>query len=464
MSTLKPSFVPVQDEEDPAEVARRLALPKTTHLTPDEAFQYAQRLHRDGRLDGAHTLYQRLLEADPGQVDVMALLGVVEHQLGRSESGLAHLRRAVEACPDRAGFHLNLGNVLLGTERFDEALGAYRRAAELEPSSPDVSNNMGAAYRALDCPDEARAAYRHAIALDPKNARAWNNLGLLHDAQGDLEQATHAYLTAIDLLPGQGMSAYLLGMTFYKAKRIDKATEVFRQWMVRDPGNPVPSHLFAACSGQNVPDRAPDNYIEAEFDTFAASFERVLNDRLHYRAPQLCADLLAETLGPAAGSLDMLDAGCGTGLCGPLVAPWARQLVGVDLSGGMLAKARSKGVYAELVKAELGDYLRRAPACWDAIICADTLCYFGALHEVMRAAAQALRPGGVMVYTVEALPDDQASLAVIQPNGRYSHGRAHLDQVSEAAGLIVKVARRDVLRDEAGAEVQGWLMAVQRPA
>ena len=38
----------------------------------------------------------------------------------------------------------------------------------------------------------------------------------------------------------------------------------------------------------------------------------------------------------------MLDAGCGTGLCGPLIAPHARRLVGVDLSGQMLAHARER--------------------------------------------------------------------------------------------------------------------------
>ena len=44
----------------------------------------------------------------------------------------------------------------------------------------------------------------------------------------------------------------------------------------------------------------------------------------------------------------ILDAGCGTGLCGPLVAPHAQRLTGVDLSAGMLAQASEKGVYDEL--------------------------------------------------------------------------------------------------------------------
>ncbi|NIR58985.1 MAG: methyltransferase domain-containing protein, partial [Gammaproteobacteria bacterium] len=50
---------------------------------------------------------------------------------------------------------------------------------------------------------------------------------------------------------------------------------------------------------------------------------------------------------------DILDAGCGTGLCGPLLAPHARTLVGVDLSGGMIAKAEELAVYDELEVAEL---------------------------------------------------------------------------------------------------------------
>ena len=48
--------------------------------------------------------------------------------------------------------------------------------------------------------------------------------------------------------------------------------------------------------------------------------------------------------------LDVLDAGCGTGLCGPLLAPYARRLIGVDLSEGMLALAKEKHVYDALIK------------------------------------------------------------------------------------------------------------------
>lgn len=437
--------------------------PPQAELTIDQAQAMAVRLHRDGRLEAARSLYQRILMAHPGHVEAAGMLGVVEHQLGNSELGLGLLRQVALASPDQPGAHLNLGNVLVQTDRFDEALQAFLRAAELDPGSADVHNNIGALYRAQGRFADAQTAYHQAIRLDPASGRAWNNLGLLHEAHGDLERATHAFLTAIDLMPEVGMSAHLLGRSYCKLGKLDQAAEVFAQWAAREPDNPVPVHLYAACTGQEVPRRASDQYVEAEFDDFAASFERVLNDRLRYRAPQLCADLLRSVLGPPTGTLELLDAGCGTGLCGPRVAPWARRLVGVDLSGGMLGRARSKGVYTELTKGELTTFLSSGPQAWDAIICADTLCYFGDLAEVMQAAASSLRPGGVLVFTVEALADDASDQASIQHSGRYAHGRAHLDRVTASAGLALRDARREVLREESGDEVPGWLMAVQRP-
>ena len=80
------------------------------------------------------------------------------------------------------------------------------------------------------------------------------------------------------------------------------------------------------------------------------------------------------------------------------------------------------------------------------------------------ASASALRPGAVLVFTVEALADDDPAPYTILPNGRYAHGRTYLDRTIADAGLSTLRARRDVLRNEAGAPVNGWLMAVARPA
>ena len=155
----------------------------------------------------------------------------------------------------------------------------------------------------------------------------------------------------------------------------------------------------------------------------------------------------------------MLDAGCGTGLCGPLVAPYARSLVGVDLSGHMIAHAKERKVYDSLVKGELTTFLKEVSAKYDLIISADTLVYFGPLEDVIEAAAGALRRGGRLVFTVEELrgvAGDHPGYT-ISPHGRYSHARAYVERVLAANDLDAEIACAE-LRLEAGTPVAGLVV------
>jgi predicted TPR repeat methyltransferase len=154
----------------------------------------------------------------------------------------------------------------------------------------------------------------------------------------------------------------------------------------------------------------------------------------------------------------VLDAGCGTGLCGPLIAPYARRLTGVDLSDGMLVHAKEKNVYDELTKSELTEYLRVNRDAFDLIVSADTLVYFGDLDAVVAAAAGALRPNGLFVFTLEhaagANPDAGYRLEL---HGRYSHRRAYVGRLLVGAGLQPEIAEAD-LRMESGAPVAGLVV------
>jgi hypothetical protein len=65
----------------------------------------------------------------------------------------------------------------------------------------------------------------------------------------------------------------------------------------------------------NVTKRASDRYVENTFDRFAGEFDATLSRR-NYRAPQMVMGAAAVLLGESKGDLDVLDAGCGTGLVG----------------------------------------------------------------------------------------------------------------------------------------------------
>jgi predicted TPR repeat methyltransferase len=212
-----------------------------------------------------------------------------------------------------------------------------------------------------------------------------------------------------------------------------------------------------------VPARASNAFVEATFDSFASSFDAKLS-KLLYRAPALVAAMLEEPGVEPTRSLDVLDAGCGTGLCGPLVAPYARRLVGVDLSAKMIAHAQERKVYDSLVKGELTTYLLSVPAAYDVIVSADTLVYFGPLEDVVAAAAGALRTGGRLVFTVEELTGAASGPGyTISPHGRYSHTRDYVERVLAAVDLQAEIVGAE-LRLEAGTPVAGLVVKATKPS
>jgi predicted TPR repeat methyltransferase len=389
--------------------------------------------------------------------------GVLAHQQARSEQAVALIERSLELEPDRADWHSNLGIVLQDRLKLDDAIAAYQRAIALDPDHANAHNNLGVVMRAKGQEVEAEAAYRAAIRIDPEHSDAYHNLGVLLNGQKRSHEAALCFSKVITLQPRDPEARRLLAIAYYTLGEVDKAVGVFEEWLEEEPDSPIARHMLAACSGRDVPSRASDAFVEETFDSFAATFDSKLA-QLSYRAPELVAQMLAESEAEASKSLDVVDAGCGTGLCGPLIAPYARRLVGVDLSGPMLAQARARNVYDELVKGELTAYLGDFTGAFDAIVSADTLVYFGQLEDVAEASANALRPGGRLIFTVEELVGDASADAgyAISPTGRYRHTRRYLERVLADADLGSEIVPAE-LRLEAGDPVAGFVVRGTKP-
>ncbi|MDS4020473.1 MAG: tetratricopeptide repeat protein [Candidatus Competibacter sp.] len=428
-----------------------------------EALAQAIQLHRRGQLDEAEALYRRELQRNPQQVDALHFLGVLTSQRGRHPEAADLIRRALALSPQYADAWNNLGNVLAALDRWDEAATAYQRAVELAPGNPSVHCNLGVMLLRSDRFAEATAALRQAIVLMPGLVEAHFNLGKALVARQQYEAAVAAFRETIRLQPTHAMAYKSLGILLYKLNCNDEAAALFRDWLVRDPANPVARHMLAAHSGRDVPGRAADSYVQQLFDGMADGFDEHLH-RLEYRAPELVASTVAATMDRPDGSLSVLDAGCGTGLCGPSLRPYARRLVGVDLSPRMIERARTRGDYDELVVAELTAFLADRPAAYDLIVSADTLVYFGQLEPVLTAAATALRPGGWLAFTVERLEDtDAADDFSLDPSGRYRHSDACLRRVLAQVEMEMETLETVTLRLEGGEPVVGFLVAARKP-
>ncbi|EGV30356.1 Methyltransferase type 12 [Thiorhodococcus drewsii AZ1] len=430
-------------------------------LSIQDAVSFASNLHRNGHLKDARTLYSRVLELEPEHPDALHFMGVLEHQQGRNEAALRLMRRSVELVPQHAGFHTNLGNLLFDGARFEEAEREYREALSLSPERPEVLNNLGVLCKGQNRLDEAEQHFLQAIDLSPDFIDARNNLSRLYVRMGRTEDSIAQAMEAMKRDPGNASTREVLAYAYARAGQLDDAIGIYRDWLEDEPDNPKALHHLAACTGQDVPERASDAYIQSVFDSFSHSFDAKLAV-LEYQAPKLIVDKTVAYLGlePAA-RLDILDAGCGTGLCGPLLAPYAKRLTGVDLSQGMLVKARERTLYDALHHAELTDFIRRRPAEFDLIVSADTLVYFGEIGPVLEAASSSLRPGGHLGFSVEALEGTSDDYR-LQPNGRYAHSKTYLERTLLERGFDLRAMDRETLRLEGGTQVMGWVVIAQR--
>jgi predicted TPR repeat methyltransferase len=417
--------------------------------------------HRSGKLEKAEKLYRRALATDPEHVDALHFLGVLLHQRGRTEQGISLLEGALRRAPDCADARNNLGNILMEAGRLEEAVECYRAVLERRPDTAPTLNNLGAALRQLGRTRQAVEVYERAVELSPEVPEVWANYGNALTSERRLEEALAAYRRSIDLSPGRNPAYASLGRLLHRLGRSEEAAEVYRSWLVIEPQHPIARHLLAASGGGTAPMRASDEYVRQLFDDFAGSFDAKL-EGLRYEGPELVASAIRD-VGGGDEVADILDAGCGTGLCGPHLRPLARRLVGVDLSPAMIEKARAREVYDQLIVAELTDFLSRSKQAFDLIASADTVVYFGDLEQLMNAAARCVRPGGCLVFTVEKAASRVESGFELEPHGRYSHTREYVEATLRTAGLSVESITERALRLEEGKKVAGLVVSARRP-
>lgn len=353
------------------------------------------------------------------------------------------------------------GRTALARNALAEAVPLLARAASDDAAGTvfgAANHYLGKALRRMDQPAAALRALQQAVKAGNGTADTFNEMALALDQLGAGKAAVDAWRVAIRLNPHTaGLYLNLGNAQLAQGDRAGAAT-TFAEGQQACPGDPVIAHMHVASAGGPAPARADDAYVAATFDDFAATFDARLA-QLDYRAPALCQAALRAAGLEANARLDVLDAGCGTGLCAPLLKPYAARLDGVDLSAAMLARAAFRG-YDTLHRGEIGAYLKEHPQSWDVIVAADVFSYFGALDEVLADAAHGLRHGGVLVATVERGTDgDSVRLGA---DGRYSHDEAHVRAAATRAGFVLRDMTTATLRRQHGQPVAGLVFTLSK--
>jgi protein O-GlcNAc transferase len=103
-----------------------------------------------GQLDEAARIYKKILRAEPGNADVLILLGMVRDRQFHHTEAIEHYDKAIRFKPDSPQAHYNRGLAFTKLGRYPEAAPSFGRAVELRPELPEALGEYARALR-MNC-------------------------------------------------------------------------------------------------------------------------------------------------------------------------------------------------------------------------------------------------------------------------------------------------------------------------
>lgn len=364
------------------------------------AFLQGTAAFAEQRFDDAAQAFAHALALAPGRPSVMLNLGVTRLHQGQPAAALPLLEAATAALPDASDAWGALALAHHQLARWADSARSHARALVLGADSAALRLRLAESLSRQGLGGAAVEHYEKALEADDTLVEAWSALGDVLRESGQLDRAAHCYQRALDLGADPALHHYYLAALRPQAPLVE----------------------------------APRTYVQALFDGYAHDFEDHLVGQLGYQGHRL----LIEQLPPdcSAFAARVLDLGCGTGLCGPLLRTRAGHLTGVDLSPAMVDKARARGLYNDLHVQDIHDHLGDGGAPYDLIVAADVFIYVGPLERAFALASLRLQPGGWLAFTVE----DAAEGPGVQllPSLRYAHREDYLRALAHTNGLTVR--------------------------
>lgn len=257
---------------------------------------------------------------------------------------------------------------------------------------------------------------------------------------------------------------FLLGEAREGAGDTAGALDAYRQAMALDAADTLGSGLRLTRLGGASEAEAgmSEAYVRTLFDQYAGRFDAALA-RLDYRGPELIDDALAAAcvaLGRAYAFARGLDLGCGTGLVALRLAEHVGALEGVDLSPNMIAEAKKRAIYDELVAGEMVAFLAGRPfEDTDLIFAGDAFCYLADLHPILTETRRVLEPGGLIAFTVET---HEGEGILLRDTLRYAHAQSYVRGALVAAGLELVSCVAESTRKEKEQPVPGLVVVGMR--
>lgn len=346
-------------------------------------------------------------------------------------------------------------------QQFPEAEELFRAVLEEEPGNSSALNNLAETLRSQGKLDEAVALFRQLLESTPDNAIVWKNLSISLQQDEQWDEAESALRSSLSINDKDSSTWHLLGCLLLEQERRAEAISSLQNSLKLDPQGELGTQLKLAHLGVlDAPSCASGAFVKRMYAQAAAIWDQSVGHARGYAAPLLLQGALSRVM-PDAKDLTILDAGCGTGLCAPMLKPMAKYLVGVDLSDRMLERAVKKSLYTHLVLADITAYVEANPNTFDLIVSAGVLIHFGDLLPLFTAVANSLTSRGLFAFTVFKNSEDRDYS--VDAQNFYSHSKRYLLDVAARTALRPRVLDEHIHEYWNGSPVPCFTVILEGP-
>lgn len=414
--------------------------------------------YAQGKLDQAIHAYNDAIKKYPGYVDAYYNLGLALSKKNRFDEATQTYQHLLSLSPEHLAARFHLACIYMQENRIADALKEFLIIETTQPYHFETQTNLASCYLKHGQINEAKMHYLKAIELKPEDTQILFNLGVINMQQGHIDNAIQFYQQAVLINPDFFAAHNNLAVAFLTKQHMGYALKHFQEAFRIQPKNTALNYTIQMLTQNQPLLSAPPEYVQSLFDAYADHYESHLMSALEYKIPEIFQKILTG-LTSKTHPIDILDLGCGTGLCGVSIKPIAKKLFGVDLSPNMLAVAAQKQIYDELITQDITTYLTDKHEQFDLIMAGDVFVYMGQLDTILNLAYAALRDQGLIIFNAEIGTESDFKM---NQSGRFSHHKSYIDSLAKKYHFNIRNYQTCLTRMQNNEAVYGHLYVLQK--
>lgn len=198
----------------------------------------AQERFERGDYAGAYDLYQKMLDDEPENHEVLFMMSLCRQRQQNLPQAADLLSQALLYYPTQALYHYTLGGVRLRQGLLGPATESFQQAAQLNPNYADAHVALGYVRLIQQQYEPAEAALRAALRANPRVPAAHAHLGVVYLATDRVEEALQMLRESAEMFPDDAYTQTHLGRAFMRTNMPAFAAQCFTNALKQNEKEP----------------------------------------------------------------------------------------------------------------------------------------------------------------------------------------------------------------------------------